>query len=169
MQGHKQFPDRVVLRFRLSERVPKQNLYRRLMFGKYVMSPTQTWLGRWVRAGPATGQGRRARWGRNWSCGAQTSAVVAPASQRSPGLGECASGLHSSRAHFLCLVLCRRSGSAAWLCCRSWFRQRSSTPPDSLARPSCRSERQRCPGGHPAHTVSLSGRWSPEASSLRRW
>ena len=30
MQGHKQFPDRVVLRFRLSERVPKQNLYRRL-------------------------------------------------------------------------------------------------------------------------------------------
>jgi hypothetical protein len=30
MQGHKQFPDRVVLRFCLSERVPKQNLYRRL-------------------------------------------------------------------------------------------------------------------------------------------
>jgi len=30
MQGHKQFPDRVVLRFRLSERVPKQNIYRRL-------------------------------------------------------------------------------------------------------------------------------------------
>jgi transposase len=30
MQGHKQFLDRVVLRFRLSERVPKQNLYRRL-------------------------------------------------------------------------------------------------------------------------------------------
>jgi transposase len=30
MQGHKQFTDRVVLRFRLSERVPKQNLYRRL-------------------------------------------------------------------------------------------------------------------------------------------
>jgi hypothetical protein len=30
MQSHKQFTDRVVLRFRLSERVPKQNLYRRL-------------------------------------------------------------------------------------------------------------------------------------------
>lgn len=30
MQGHKQFTDRVVLRFRLSERVPKQNFYRRL-------------------------------------------------------------------------------------------------------------------------------------------
>jgi transposase len=30
MQGHKQFADKVVLRFRLSERVPKQNLYRRL-------------------------------------------------------------------------------------------------------------------------------------------
>jgi transposase len=30
MQGHKQFTDRVVLRFCLSERVPKQNLYRRL-------------------------------------------------------------------------------------------------------------------------------------------
>ena len=30
MQGHKQFTDRVVLRFRLSERVPTQNLYRRL-------------------------------------------------------------------------------------------------------------------------------------------
>jgi transposase len=30
MQGHKQFSDKVVLRFRLSERVPKQNLYRRL-------------------------------------------------------------------------------------------------------------------------------------------
>ena len=30
MQGHKQLTDRVVLRFRLSERVPQQNLYRRL-------------------------------------------------------------------------------------------------------------------------------------------
>ncbi|MGI4824455.1 MAG: transposase [Janthinobacterium lividum] len=30
MQGHQQFVDKVVLRFRLSERVPKQNLYRRL-------------------------------------------------------------------------------------------------------------------------------------------
>jgi transposase len=30
MQGHKQFPDRVVLRFRLSERVPHHNFYRRL-------------------------------------------------------------------------------------------------------------------------------------------
>ena len=30
MQGHKQFTDRVVLRFCLSARVPKQNLYRRL-------------------------------------------------------------------------------------------------------------------------------------------
>jgi transposase len=30
MQGHKQFPDRVVLRFRLSERVPRHYLYRRL-------------------------------------------------------------------------------------------------------------------------------------------
>jgi transposase len=30
MQGHKQFVGNVVLRFRLSERVPKQNLYRRL-------------------------------------------------------------------------------------------------------------------------------------------
>jgi transposase len=30
MQGHKQFPDRVVLRFRLSERAPRHNLYRRL-------------------------------------------------------------------------------------------------------------------------------------------
>jgi transposase len=30
MQGHKQFVDKVVLRFRLSERVPPQNLYRRL-------------------------------------------------------------------------------------------------------------------------------------------
>jgi transposase len=30
MQGHKQFPNRVVLRFRLSERVPRHNLYRRL-------------------------------------------------------------------------------------------------------------------------------------------
>jgi transposase len=29
-QGHKQFPNRVVLRFRLSERVPRHNLYRRL-------------------------------------------------------------------------------------------------------------------------------------------
>ena len=30
MQGHKQFTDKVVTRFRLSERVPEQNLYRRL-------------------------------------------------------------------------------------------------------------------------------------------
>ena len=30
MQAHKQFVDKVMLRFRLSERVPKQNLYRRL-------------------------------------------------------------------------------------------------------------------------------------------
>jgi transposase len=30
MQGHKQFTDKVVLRFRLSERVPRHNLYRRL-------------------------------------------------------------------------------------------------------------------------------------------
>ena len=30
MQGHKQFVDKVVLRFRLSERVPQQHLYRRL-------------------------------------------------------------------------------------------------------------------------------------------
>lgn len=30
MQGHKHFVDKVVLRFRLSERVPKHNLYRRL-------------------------------------------------------------------------------------------------------------------------------------------
>jgi transposase len=30
MQGRKQFIDKVVLRFRLSERVPKQNIYRRL-------------------------------------------------------------------------------------------------------------------------------------------
>jgi hypothetical protein len=30
VQGHKQFPDRVVLRFRLSERVSRHNLYRRL-------------------------------------------------------------------------------------------------------------------------------------------
>jgi transposase len=30
MQGHKQFTDKVVLRFRLSERVPQHNLYRRL-------------------------------------------------------------------------------------------------------------------------------------------
>lgn len=30
MQGHKQFVDKVVLRFRLSERVPRQNFYRRL-------------------------------------------------------------------------------------------------------------------------------------------
>ena len=30
MQGHKQFVDKVVLRFQLSERVPKRNLYRRL-------------------------------------------------------------------------------------------------------------------------------------------
>jgi hypothetical protein len=30
MQGHKQFPDKAVLRFRLSERVPKQKLYCRL-------------------------------------------------------------------------------------------------------------------------------------------
>jgi transposase len=30
MQGHKQFTDKVVMRFRLSERVPKHNLYRRL-------------------------------------------------------------------------------------------------------------------------------------------
>jgi transposase len=30
MQGHKQFVDKVVLRFRLSERVPTQNLYRHL-------------------------------------------------------------------------------------------------------------------------------------------
>jgi transposase len=30
MQGHKHFVDKVVLRFRLPERVPKQNLYRRL-------------------------------------------------------------------------------------------------------------------------------------------
>jgi transposase len=30
MQGHKQFPDRIVLRFSLSERVPRHNLYRRL-------------------------------------------------------------------------------------------------------------------------------------------
>jgi len=28
MQGHKQFVNKVVLRFRLLERVPKQNLYR---------------------------------------------------------------------------------------------------------------------------------------------
>jgi transposase len=30
MQGHKQFVDKVVLRFQLSERVPKHNFYRRL-------------------------------------------------------------------------------------------------------------------------------------------
>jgi transposase len=30
MQGHKQFVGKVVLRFRLSERVPKHNLYRQL-------------------------------------------------------------------------------------------------------------------------------------------
>jgi transposase len=30
MQGHKQFTDKVVLRFRLSERVPRHNLYRQL-------------------------------------------------------------------------------------------------------------------------------------------
>ena len=30
IQGHKQFIDKVVLRFRLSERVPRHNLYRRL-------------------------------------------------------------------------------------------------------------------------------------------
>jgi len=30
MQGHKQFTDKVVTQFRLSERVPKHNLYRRL-------------------------------------------------------------------------------------------------------------------------------------------
>jgi hypothetical protein len=30
MQGRKQFVDKVVLRFQLSERVPKHNLYRRL-------------------------------------------------------------------------------------------------------------------------------------------
>jgi len=30
MQGHKQFVDKGVQRFRLSERVPKHNLYRRL-------------------------------------------------------------------------------------------------------------------------------------------
>lgn len=30
MQGHKQFVDKVVVRFRLSERVPQHNLYRRL-------------------------------------------------------------------------------------------------------------------------------------------
>ncbi|RZK20687.1 MAG: IS1182 family transposase [Hymenobacter sp.] len=30
MQGHKHFVDKVVLRFRLSERIPKHNLYRRL-------------------------------------------------------------------------------------------------------------------------------------------
>lgn len=30
MQGHKQFVDKVLLRFQLSERVPKQNLCRRL-------------------------------------------------------------------------------------------------------------------------------------------
>jgi len=30
MQGHKQFVAKVVLRFRLSERVPQHNLYRRL-------------------------------------------------------------------------------------------------------------------------------------------
>jgi hypothetical protein len=30
MQGHKQFTDKVVTRFRLSERVPRHNLYRRL-------------------------------------------------------------------------------------------------------------------------------------------
>ena len=30
MQVHKQFVDKVVLRFRLSESIPKQNLYRRL-------------------------------------------------------------------------------------------------------------------------------------------
>ena len=30
MQGHKQFTDKVVTRLRLSERVPRHNLYRRL-------------------------------------------------------------------------------------------------------------------------------------------
>jgi hypothetical protein len=30
MQGHKQFTDKVVTQFRLSERVPRHNLYRRL-------------------------------------------------------------------------------------------------------------------------------------------
>jgi hypothetical protein len=30
MQGHKQFTNKVVPRFRLSERVPRHNLYRRL-------------------------------------------------------------------------------------------------------------------------------------------
>jgi hypothetical protein len=28
MQGHKQFVDKVVLRFQLSERIPRHNLYR---------------------------------------------------------------------------------------------------------------------------------------------
>ncbi|QKG59270.1 transposase (plasmid) [Hymenobacter sp. BRD128] len=44
MQGHKQFIDKVVLRFQLSERVPKQNLYRRLgelLNGDFLSAQTQ--------------------------------------------------------------------------------------------------------------------------------
>ena len=45
MQGHKHFTDKVVLRFRLSERVPKQNLSRRLselLDGDFLYAQTQT-------------------------------------------------------------------------------------------------------------------------------
>ena len=44
MQGHKQFTDKVVTRFRLSERVPRHNLYRRLgelLNGDFLYEQTQ--------------------------------------------------------------------------------------------------------------------------------
>lgn len=44
MQGHKQFTDKVVTRFRLFERVPRHNLYRRLdelLDWNFLHKPTQ--------------------------------------------------------------------------------------------------------------------------------
>ena len=44
MQGHEQFVDRVVLRFRLSECVPKQNLYHQfaeLLDWSFLYSPAR--------------------------------------------------------------------------------------------------------------------------------
>jgi hypothetical protein len=58
MQGHKQVVDKVVLRFQLSERVPKQNLYRRLaelLDWDFLYAQTQALLAiqgslRWTRS-----------------------------------------------------------------------------------------------------------------------
>jgi hypothetical protein len=64
MQGYKQFTDKVVLRFRLSERVPRHNLYRRLaelLDWDFLYEETRALYSH-------TGQPRLTRWCSSTSC-----------------------------------------------------------------------------------------------------